>query len=400
MKDRKKRGCTAKDKMIRKKRDIKEDVILMMTKLHNWIDDDKPLNLKANCVFEDGTIKMPCVMCNELKPRTTEYFYADHNGDNFESCEPGHETLRNSLAHPCKTCGAELTQKYNATKHGFIYQLVNRYPQLSVQWFLETLKKQNGRGLITNMELILTTHSKNCAGIHRHNNDLDHTLENCFLEVQELNIAQYDAIPDLFKAWRELFVLLVRNFEEKDKTDYLKPCQDQYHLKPKNLGIVYDKNDKQKYNKAIRTQHLKTIICKQIDDHVRTDIKRRGFKLPFGVSMSQFVQLVYPNVILQLEKQKAKCGYTDIGLTIENVWTRFSLERINNDLCHFTEDGKLPNCIFICRIFNVTRQLSRTMILEYLLQQILVHVPDEIRNKVENILKEGNVRKYKKQKIN
>ena len=154
------RGCEAKEKIIRKKRDIKEDVKNMMTKLHNWIAAKKPLNLKENCIFEDNMIKMYCTICHELKPRTTEYFDADHAGENFETCEPGHESLNNSPSRPCKTCGLELTQKRTSTKNGFIYHLVKTYPQLSVEWFLETLKKQKGRGLITNMELILTTHSK------------------------------------------------------------------------------------------------------------------------------------------------------------------------------------------------------------------------------------------------
>jgi hypothetical protein len=386
-------------KMIRKKRNIEEDVKNMMTKLHNWINDDKPLNLKENCIFEDGMIKMNCIICNELKPRTTEYFDACHGGENFETCEPGHETLQNSIGHPCKTCRAELKQKRTATKNGFIYQLVQNYPQLSVEWFLETLKKQNGRGLITNMELTLSTHSKNAVGIHRHNNDLEHVPENCFLEVQELNIQQQEAIPDLFEAWKELFTLMIRNFKQDDGIDYLKLFRDQYNVTRKKLGIIYDKNNEKNYNKAAYAQHLKTILCSKIRTHIQKDIKR-GFKFPPNCSLSQFVQLVYPNVILQMEKQKARCGYTDIGLTIENVWTRFSLERINNDHFHFTETGKLPNCIFICRMFNVAKQLSRTMILEYFLQQILVHVPDEIREKVENILQEEeDAQKHKKQKV-
>jgi hypothetical protein len=402
MKERKfyqRRGCKAKEKIIRKKRDIQKDIILIQTKLHNWLADDKPLNLKENCIFEDGMIKMPCVMCNELKPRTTEYFNACHGGENFETCEPGHETLQNSIGHPCKTCRAELTQKRNITKDGFIHQLVMNYPQLSVEWFRKTFEKQNGRGLITNTELILTTHSKNCAGIHRYNNDLDHTPENCFLEVQELNIQQHDAIPSLFESWKQLFTLLVKNFKEKDNIDYLKPFQDQYNVTPKELGIIRG-NDIKTYSKALRGQHLKTILSQQINSHIKHDIKTRGFKLPLNYSRSQFVSLVYPNVILQMEKQKARCGYTDIGLTIENLWTRFSLERINNDDFHFTETGELPNCILICRIFNVAKQLSRKMILEYLLQQILVHVPDEIREKVENLLKEeGYNEENKKRKV-
>lgn len=358
---------------------------LFNDKLEERIAQRKELRLKTNCILENGKILMMCVVCKICQPRTPEFFQVGNGSKNFKSSEPGHEFLRNSVSYPCKNCYSVLTQKYRATEDGFITNLLSKYPLLSVTWFHETLKKQNGKGLISNTQMNLTTNGENCAGIHRYSNIKEHITENCFLEIQELNAAQGNAIPDLFEAWKSVYSHFVACFVKDDETDYLKPFQEHYHLKPKELGLSYV-DGSNSYNKACYEKHFPTILHHMIKRHINEDIKKNRFQLPPNVSRAQFIKMVYPNAIVQLEKQKAKCAYTNVGLTIKNLWTRFSFERINNDLPHFTADGKLANCIFICRLFNVSRQLSTRKILDIFLHQILVDVPIDVRKKAQNIL--------------
>ncbi len=113
-------------------------------------------------------------------------------------------------------------------------------------------------------------------------------------------------------------------------------------------------------------------MCRKIQSNIFADTRSKRFAFPKDVTRKEFVNKVYKNALIQLEKQKGRCGLTDIGLTYLPKWNQISLERINNDLPHFAQDANLPNCIFICRMFNVARQLSRKMILEYFLVQILV----------------------------
>lgn len=369
----------------RARTDVAATVKMFNEKLDEHIAQGKELHLKKNCIFQDGKIIMMCVSCNIFKPRTPEFFDINHGGKNAHNLEPGHEYLHNSKSRPCKKCFSVSDQKYRATEDGFIMNLLNNYPLLSVTWFYETLKKQGGKGLISNKKMKFTTNGEYCLGIHRKYNVKEHIPENCFLEIQEMNVQQGDGIPDLFEAWKSIYRHFVSSFEKNDKTDYLQKFQEQYHLKPNDIGIFYaDGNNL--YNKARRAKHFPTILRRKIGDHLDADINKNRFQLPPNVSRAQFINMVYPNAIVQLEKQKARCGYTNVGLTIENSWTRFSFERIKNDLPHFTSDGKLPNCILICRLFNAPRQLSTRKILDIFLNQILVEVPIEVREKTQTIL--------------
>lgn len=73
------------------------------------------------------------------------------------------------------------------------------------------------------------------------------------------------------------------------------------------------------------------------------------------------------------------------------MWTRFSFERLNNDLPHFNENAELPNCVFICRLFNSAHQLSKRMSLEYLLTQKLVVMSPNARKNVQDFLNQNYV---------
>jgi len=105
--------------------------------------------------------------------------------------------------------------------------------------------------------------------------------------------------------------------------------------------------------------HFHTILIERIRNHIQGDIFANRFKLADGVSVGQLANNVYPNVLQQLEAQGGRCFYSGIGLTHNKSWRQLSIERLNNKLPHFTHDGKVTNCVIICRLFNAARQLSR-----------------------------------------
>lgn len=139
------------------------------------------------------------------------------------------------------------------------------------------------------------------------------------------------------------------------------------------------------------------MLCR-IENHITSDIKKKRFKLPKNTTSAQFAKIVYPHAIIQLEKQKGRCAFIGIALTVENIWTRFSLDRIDNNLPHFEQDGTLSNSVFVCRLFNGPKHLSSEIIHGYFLTQILVRIPDDVREKVVSILN-NNRTCQKKRKI-
>ncbi len=200
--------------------------------------------------------------------------------------------------------------------------------------------------------------------------------------MQELNVQQHDVIPCLFDAWKQVFRQILNIFEGNgSEIDSIQLFRDQYHKSPLDLGI--NRSNNIEYAKQCRNLHFKTIILKKILVSIHGDYRHKRFELPKDISQKDFVHKVYKNALIQLEKQKGCCALTDINLTYIPKWNQFSFERINNNLPHFNQDGNLPNCIFICRLFNVPHQLSRKMILEYFLTQILVPLSDKVRTNAQ-----------------
>ena len=264
------------------------------------------------------------------------------------------------------------------------------------------MNEQQGRGLISGMILRLEASSENRASIHRYNNSEDHYPFNVFLETLEINVQQNDAIECLFTAWRDLYERLINCFIEGPKTDfsYMRVVRNHYHISPKALGITGSGRgyNKAQYTRELSQWHLPSILAGMIHDHINRDIKRGIFEYPTTMTKKQFHKLVYEKSLLLLDSQKWRCSYTDVLMTIEKSWTRFSFERIDNDLPHFTQAGDLTNIVFICRLLNGNPQFSRAKILTYLLHQPMVQVPfnvrQQARSEIDQLLrKEGDEEK-------
>jgi len=134
---------------------------------------------------------MMCVECRETKPRTQQFCKLTSANKTTMVCKVGNESFSNYKSCPCRTCFKKMLVTNRTTRDGFLSRIPRVYSLFSYEWVEATLLKQNHRGLITNMVMNLTTNSPNCLGVHRKDHSLEHTPENCFFELQELNVPQH-----------------------------------------------------------------------------------------------------------------------------------------------------------------------------------------------------------------
>ncbi len=379
-------------------------IILFRRKVKTLLNKGLLPKLKLNCKLENGQIFLLCIVCNEFKERTPEYFSPCIQAKYMLTCDAGQKVLNST----CRKCLSIHGKYMHDSGEGFIYRLTSAYWKdgFRPKEFKQKLINQNGRGLITGVMLKLEG-GENVVGIHRFSNKEDHFPDNVFLECQELNVSQHHAISSLFEAWKELYYHLITNFSNQyveDNTE-LNNVRTQYNTTPKQSGITTGiEHDKNKYRKMCREQHFPSILRQAIGDHIRNDIKTSRFVLPANVSIKSFAKVVFEKSIKKFELQRGRCAYSNVSLTIKNCWQRISFERVDNNLPHFTFDGELTNIVFVCRLFNGSRkQMSTEKILTYFLHQKLVPVPDSVRlqaqKKLDNFQSLEHVHHNKKQRI-
>ena len=372
------------------------DDIFIRAKLAYYLENKIEFQIPSECIIINGAMLMQCIQCKLYKERLTSNFTRDHQR-NFLTTFPGHESLRNYPSWGgCCECQTKKAVEKRKTHEGFITRLIGKYKKdgLSEQWFEDTFAKQNGKGPITGMPLKMEVNGHNCVGVHCRDNTLEHTPANTFLELNEANAPQHSAIPCLFKAWTELYTYLVTYFQNTDKHDdatFLEFIKKQLLLTIGDLGIPRGRLTKRAHDTQVNLKHLPSMLKLHIRRHLNDDIKNRGFHLPAGIDKLAFSRTLYNNTVVKLYEQKWRCTYSGVPLTMETKWNHFSFERINEDLPHFTESGELTNIVFICRMFNVPRQLSRLKILTYFLHQTLVPLPDNVRKIAQTELDALNI---------
>jgi len=210
---------------------------------------------------------------------TTQFFQAAGQAKNFIFSRAGSESLCNNKSSPCKSCRSDMDGKRFATEDGFISRLIGHYPGLTRLWFYETFEVQGGRGKITNTALKLTSNQVNCVGVHRYDNEKEHVPENCFLEVQELNIPQHDSILSLMEAWTNVFQHFINAFAgREDSVDYMQNFREQFMLTLKILGITKSNcSSNNEYNVRCREMHFESILMSRINAHIQHDIEANRF---------------------------------------------------------------------------------------------------------------------------
>jgi len=123
-----------------------------------------------------------------------------------------------------------------------------------------------------------------------------------------------------------------------------------------------------------------------IKRHIDHDLDANRINTEEASKLRGLKKLIRSNAIIKLKAQQYRCAYSFFPLSILPSFARFSFERIDNLLPHFTLTGELTNIVFICRLFNGRRQMSRKKLLQYYMSQKLVEVPIEARQQAENEL--------------
>jgi hypothetical protein len=366
---------------------VKEESDAMRLKLKNF---KGVLKLKRKCrPVNGGFIEMQCVGCNEWKERTTENFTKDHGGKIFETCAPGHETLRNSAGYPCNTCFATMSSIKRVTPEGYVAGLCHNYPShINSTSFME---KYNGFGGISpwgGVKMVLKPNAENRASIHNLDNT-DETHKNWTIDLWEFNVQQDgDAIPCIETAYTDVYTKMNEIFASPTADDaattaaHLEKFTTNLKSTPKQNGVTPSSmTDKKLYNHQMKKMHLRTIICRAITNHYHEDVFIAKRMKPVA-DPKKFKKDLVEKVLALILKQLGKCHYSHIPLTIENLYTRFSLERLDNNKAHFNADGTIPDTtVVVCRLFNVAAQMSRKKLLNYYLNQKLVAVPAEARKR-------------------
>ena len=121
---------------------------------------------KPGCRLRGDCIEMQCVKCRAWKERTTEYFTKSKGGKNFTTCDPGHETLHNSMSHPCNTCFASMSAVYNSTPDGYIRTLCSNYENITPKDVWEKYKELKGVSPITGVAMVLEPIAEHRVSIH------------------------------------------------------------------------------------------------------------------------------------------------------------------------------------------------------------------------------------------
>lgn len=363
-----------------------QDSIIAKKELHCAKIDGTPY-LPKRCRWVNAKLEQQCMRCARWLSRCPTNF-AMKSVESFETTELGKEKLNAT----CRECDATV----KGTGIRYLKSLLGIYPQLTLTWAKDQLAKQSGKGLITNFEMMLTRKTANAIGVHRYNNDLDHTPDNCFFECRELNVPQGESIPSLFEAWQAIFAFL-----DQYLINPLTGWQDcltfkaGIEVKLSDLGIetqyVRTKEERALRDRESQAYHFRSIIQLRIQTHIQDDVARgRMDPIPSHL-LVVFKNNVYSNAVQKLTAQGFRCHYSGVPLTIEKGFARFSFERINNDLPHFCGSGELSNIVFVCRLLNACTQLSRAKILNYYLHQTLVTRTLESHKKAECLLQSEDV---------
>jgi hypothetical protein len=353
-------------------------------KLDELIERGEVPVLKPNCKFENGTILMECVCCKEWKERTYRNFCPGNGLEQVLKADVGCENFANRLKQPCRKCYAKQQMVASETTEAaqLIRPLKNyREDGLDESWYHKQFARQNGCCWITGLPISLLGFDFDFkVGIHRKNNQKDHTKTNSCLEIQELNVAQYEAIPDLKEAWIQGIREKLRFDDHNDS--HCAFFEFAFNQSRVDLGI-YGEDESAEANEG----HLPTILDVMIRKHIQRDIEK-GRMLPIDRNnMPKFLESALLSCFEQLRSQKFRCAYSNNKLTVHNGPSRFSIDRFDDDIAHFSQDGRLQNGCFVWRIYNgAGRGLTKEKFLMICLKQPHVKLSRQQREKLEDEL--------------
>lgn len=259
--------------------------------------------------------------------------------------------------------------------------MLKPYPYLTKEWYEKTPNICS----ISNMSLNEETNVEWRVSIQNNGLTKEHLPENCCKIAYEFNVQEQNAIPNLIECWKIAFDYIIKELiNPSDTTEILKKVEKWWNNSVTENGIdvpsTIIENNKTKrnpeYSKQYNSKHLKAILnnikfaAKRQDDKSKRDPKLAGICINTNQCYEKLLQ------------QKYKCFYTGIPFSVNrDSWNYFSLERIDNNLNHTSE-----NTVFICRMFNTAGQLNRHKILTTLLSQKHTELSLEVINTVKKEL--------------
>jgi hypothetical protein len=256
---------------------------------------------------------------------------------------------------------------HNSTPDGYIRTLCSNYENITPKDVWEKYKELKGVSPITGVPMVLEPNAEHRVSIHNlDNTDKGHS--NWTLDLFELNVSQHYAIPCLRQAYTAVYETLNTIFEDGvDTAVDVAKFRANFNSTPTENGVTTGCGTPE-YDRQLLKMHLPHIIGQVIAYHCQSDIKKERMERP--PEFKKFKAKLKQKVVDLFTKQHGRCFYSGITMTIHNEWTRFSLERLDNTKAHFNEDGTIPDTtVLICRLFNVTAQMSRAKVLTYSLHE-------------------------------
>ena len=310
-----------------------------------------------------------CVRCNVWKEQTPENFTANHGGweVEFERERFGKQNVCNSASTPCKECHRILreTDPKEYTRNlasPSIYRDIRKDVIADTKRRKYKIRCRFFPGIV----LVFGANQEFRASIHNaDNSDKWHT--NWFWGCLEVNVRQDGCvIPDLmimtmeciirpFLIFAEMMLSAVTHagFLEKARAtaaEFKKAAVLTPKDNPKITASRGKGEDSKLYNKQLRQHHLKGIIGNRVTDNIEADIKagrlsqddfdKSGFGRT-GDAKKAYAAACKKAAMQHFLRAGGNCGlvYSQL-LTIENLATRFSADRINNDLPHYLISDK------------------------------------------------------------
>ena len=119
----------------------------------------------------------------------------------------------------------------------------------------------------SNMSMVFKSNRTWRASIHRLDNNKGHTPDNCVLDVFELNVSQYGAIPCLGAAWKRISIKMVEIYAAGpiDTSALQARALQNIRQTPRQNGVTAHRvKDKKLYLTQINDKHLSRIFATSI----------------------------------------------------------------------------------------------------------------------------------------
>jgi hypothetical protein len=313
----------------------------------------KGIFLKPGCLLYKNKnnqffVGMKCFNCKKMYPRTTLFYnrLGRQKLKAFESAQPAHELLHNSISDPCRLC------KRPQTEIQFLKTWNTQYI-ITIPQMIEKMFEQKGVGRISGLPIdfakgkICLCAYENFGKKHKFES---HTDENTFYDIMPFNPQQGKhllVLEDIYDEMSRLEIDLNRPNVEIFK---------KMHLTRKQSGVTANcKTETKLYLEQRAYCHLPHIIQLMVLSLIGTDFNAGRISASnLAKTSAQTRKNIQQKVIDHIISVNGKCQLIGYDLTVINGPYRFSLDRIDNSKAHFLgEDGlDLSNIRVICRVFN------------------------------------------------